>query len=331
MAANLLLADDSITIQRVISLSFADEDFEVTCVGNGELAIERIEHLRPDVVLADVFMPRKTGYEVCDHVKSSPSLSHIPVILLVGAFEPFDKAEAARVGADGHITKPFETTNLVCMVKDVLQQASTVASDALSPDTEAAFVDPPAPSILPRFSQHPEQPLSFPPPAAHFHPTAAESDDEGFLFPVPDLPRRPAAQLQDDDLLGVLRLIRIEQIAADQLSLEADLQQHTPVVTAPPPEFEPAITLDHPSAPTPSLSDASLHQPQPESLHLSPELQLSALALTPETVTRIARLVVQELSEKHIRDVVWEVVPELADLIIRQEVARLKNEGRLSP
>lgn len=120
MAHKLLLADDSITIQKVVSLTFADEDFDIVCVGNGELAVEKLREMSPDVVLADIFMPRKTGYEVCEFVKNSPRLNHVPVILLVGAFEPFDKNEAARVGADFHLTKPFETTALIKMVRNAL-------------------------------------------------------------------------------------------------------------------------------------------------------------------------------------------------------------------
>jgi len=123
MANKLILADDSITIQKVVSLTFAEEDFEVVCAGNGEIAIQKIEEIQPDIVLADIFMPRQTGYEVCEYVKTKPSLSHIPVLLLVGTFEPFDKKEASRVGADGYLTKPFETTVLIQMVKDAIKKA----------------------------------------------------------------------------------------------------------------------------------------------------------------------------------------------------------------
>ncbi len=123
MAFKLLLADDSITIQKVVSLTFAEEDFNVTCVGNGEIAVEKICELHPDIVLADIFMPRKTGYEVCDFVKKTEPYQNTPVILLVGTFEPFDKEEAANVGADGFLTKPFETTALIKMVRQALEKS----------------------------------------------------------------------------------------------------------------------------------------------------------------------------------------------------------------
>ena len=121
MGKKILLADDSITIQKVIELTFSDEDFEVVTVGNGRLAIERVQEVRPDIVLCDIIMPEKDGYEVCDFVKKNPALSHIPVLLLTGAFEPFDQERAARVGCDGFLAKPFEPQTLIAKVKDLLQ------------------------------------------------------------------------------------------------------------------------------------------------------------------------------------------------------------------
>lgn len=105
----LLLADDSVTIQKVIDLTFSDEGIEVTTVGNGELALSKLEEIQPDIVLADIFMPGRNGYEVCEHIKRDARYSHIPVLLLVGSFEPFDEAEARRVGADDYLTKPFQS------------------------------------------------------------------------------------------------------------------------------------------------------------------------------------------------------------------------------
>ena len=105
----LLLADDSVTIQKVIELTFADEGVRVVAFSNGLDAIERLEEIAPDIVLADVFMPSKNGYEVCEYVKQNEKLKHVPVMLLVGSFEPFDEEEARRVGADDILTKPFQS------------------------------------------------------------------------------------------------------------------------------------------------------------------------------------------------------------------------------
>jgi CheY-like chemotaxis protein len=123
MAKKILLADDSITIQKVIELTFSDEDFDVVTVGNGRLALERLPEVRPDIVLCDIIMPEKDGYEVCEQIKSNPSTGHIPVLLLTGAFEPFDQERAAKAGYDGSLAKPFEPETLIAKVKDLLAKA----------------------------------------------------------------------------------------------------------------------------------------------------------------------------------------------------------------
>jgi CheY-like chemotaxis protein len=105
----LLLADDSVTIQKVVDLTFTDEGLEVITVSDGQQAWEKLQEVVPDIVLADVFMPGLNGYQLCEHIKRSERFSHIPVMLLVGSFEPFDEAEARRVGADDHLTKPFQS------------------------------------------------------------------------------------------------------------------------------------------------------------------------------------------------------------------------------
>jgi len=120
MAHKLLLADDSVTIQRVIELTFADEDVQVIAVGDGQQAIVRLESDRPDVVLADVGMPEQDGYEVAAYVKRTPHLSHIPVVLLTGAFEPVDEPRARAAGADGVLVKPFEPQMVINRVKELL-------------------------------------------------------------------------------------------------------------------------------------------------------------------------------------------------------------------
>jgi CheY-like chemotaxis protein len=120
MTHKLLLADDSITIQRVIELTFADEDVQVLAVGDGKHAIARIQSDRPDIVLADVGMPEQDGYEVAAFIKGHPQLSHIPVLLLTGAFEPVDEGRARAVGCDGVLVKPFEPQMVINRVKDLL-------------------------------------------------------------------------------------------------------------------------------------------------------------------------------------------------------------------
>jgi CheY-like chemotaxis protein len=107
-------------------------------VGNGEAAVRKISDVRPDLVLADVFMPVRNGYEVCKYVKEDAALSHIPVILLVGAFDPLDEQEAQRVGADGVLKKPFVPPDpLISMVKSALVRAGTCRAGTPEPSANA--------------------------------------------------------------------------------------------------------------------------------------------------------------------------------------------------
>ena len=118
----LLLADDSITIQKVVNLTFIDEGIDVVTVGDGDTAVQRIPDEMPDLVMADVNMPGLNGYEVCELVRADERTRHIPVILLIGAFEQFDEQEAARVGATAHLTKPFQSIRqLVNQVTDLIE------------------------------------------------------------------------------------------------------------------------------------------------------------------------------------------------------------------
>lgn len=122
--AKILVADDNSNIQKMVGLALKDQGIDVVAVGNGEAAVRKISDIKPDLVLADVFMPVRNGYEVCRYVKEDSALSHIPVILLVGAFDPLDEQEAQRVGADGVLKKPFVPPDpLISMVKSALTRA----------------------------------------------------------------------------------------------------------------------------------------------------------------------------------------------------------------
>jgi CheY-like chemotaxis protein len=131
----LLLADDSPTIRKVVSLTFEDEGFEVVAVSDGAEALGALEDQRPpDVLLADVCMPGPDGYELCERVRRDERLRAVPVILLVGTFEPFNEAEARRVGADTFLTKPFQS------IRDLVSKVGSLlgGGSAAEPKDEAA-------------------------------------------------------------------------------------------------------------------------------------------------------------------------------------------------
>jgi len=116
----LLLADDSVTIQRVIELTFAGEDVQVLTASDGEEALARIAAEKPDVVLADIGMPKRSGYDVSAFIKGQPELSHIPVLLLAGAFESVDDAKAREVQCDGVLVKPFDPQQVIARVRELM-------------------------------------------------------------------------------------------------------------------------------------------------------------------------------------------------------------------
>jgi CheY-like chemotaxis protein len=120
MAKTLLLADDSVTIQRVVELTFAHEDIRVVSMSDGQRAVSWLDAERPDIVLVDVAVPEVDGYAVAAHVKKSNRLKHVPVLLLAGAFEPVDEARSRSIGCDGVIIKPFEPKQLVERVRELL-------------------------------------------------------------------------------------------------------------------------------------------------------------------------------------------------------------------
>ncbi len=152
MTRKLLVADDSVTIQRVVHLAFAGEDVQIEAVSSGELVVEAARNLKPDIIFADVFMPGCNGYEVCEQIKADPMLKTIPVVLMVGTFEPFDPNEAARVRSNGCLTKPFDTNELLQIFNDlVTAPPAPVVPEPASVREEsqaAAMHAPPRRSVL---------------------------------------------------------------------------------------------------------------------------------------------------------------------------------------
>lgn len=132
----VLVADDSLTIQKVFDLVFSDEPVDLTITGDGDSALQAALEIRPDVVLADIIMPGLNGYRLCKEIKTQ--LPGTPVVLLTGTFEPFDPNEAEEVGTDAILTKPFKSQAVVQLVqKLVAERMESVHPDAHKPNTAA--------------------------------------------------------------------------------------------------------------------------------------------------------------------------------------------------
>ena len=165
MTKKILLADDSLTIQKVVELTFSDSEYDLVCVSNGQRALDRISGGEvPDLILADVVMPEKNGYEVCEAIKSNPATARVPVVLLSGTFEPFDRDRAERLGCDAIVSKPFDSQQLLRQVEALLAR----------PPAEVTVAATMAIPIMPN-------PVPPPPTAAETHaPASAPSAEAGF-------------------------------------------------------------------------------------------------------------------------------------------------------
>jgi CheY-like chemotaxis protein len=144
MSIKLLLADDSITIQKVIGIIFGGEEYSLTIVDNGKAAVEKACEICPDVLLIDALMPGMNGYEVCEAVRATPELAAKPILILTGSFEPFDEDKAKKCGADDFLAKPVSGSELIARVRSLVRvkhlfdrvEAQSAELKALNEDLE---------------------------------------------------------------------------------------------------------------------------------------------------------------------------------------------------
>ncbi len=125
MTVRILVADDSITIQKIVAMAFENEDAEVEGIGDGQKAFDRIPDFKPDIVLADVDMPGLNGFQLCKKIKGTSDLKNIKVMLLASDFEDFDEELFKKCRADNHISKPFKSVDIVQMVTRVMEDGNT--------------------------------------------------------------------------------------------------------------------------------------------------------------------------------------------------------------
>jgi CheY-like chemotaxis protein len=162
--SRILLADDSPHAQRMGERILREEGFEVVSLTDGNAAILRLADVDPDLILADVFLPGKSGFEICRHVKSQPRFKHVRVVLTAGLLEPFDEEEAKRVGCDAILKKPFEASKVVSTIDPLVKEAQ-LARGLFAEQIAAA---PPTPPEPPKPSESPKPP----------EPVAPEIDPE---------------------------------------------------------------------------------------------------------------------------------------------------------
>ena len=200
--SRILLADDSPHAQRMGERILREEGFEVVSLTDGNAAMLRLADVDPDVIIADVFLPGKSGFELCRHVKSDPRLKHVRVVLTAGLLEPFDEDEAKRAGCDAILKKPFEASKVVVTIDPLVKESQLARSQAaeeiaLAPPplttAQPAEPEPPKPDDAPKLaevsrlfeeSKTAEVPKAAEPPSSADAPKLAEA-------PKPAEPPRP--------------------------------------------------------------------------------------------------------------------------------------------
>jgi CheY-like chemotaxis protein len=145
--SRVLLADDSPHAQRMGERILREEGFEVVSLTDGEAVLRRLEDVDPDVLMADVFLPTRNGYELCRFVKSHPRHRHVRVVLTAGLLEPFDEEEARRAGSDAILKKPFEASMVMETIRPLAVEAELARG--LFGDAIAETQPAPQPSASP--------------------------------------------------------------------------------------------------------------------------------------------------------------------------------------
>jgi len=306
MSRTLLLADGSITIQRVVELTFAHEDIRVTSVGDGRRAMQILESEQPDVVLLDVDLPEVNGYAVAAHIRRIPRLKNVAILLLAGAFEPVDQDKAREVGSDGVIIKPFEPQVVVTRVKELMDQRE-----------RRAAAPPPPTVVAPVTSSVSAGPRPAPAEAAVEAPKGRT--EPAFLRVAP----REAEKGREDSLplvesLELPRPIWENQgasapasMAFPSIPLAAPVPASAPApVAAPAPAVPPAPKVTLASAFTALLAAEQSTQPVPAPI----------VALSEASVEDAVRRVLVRMTD----DLVRRIVLDTAERLIREEIEKIK-------
>ena len=119
-APRILIADDEENIVTSLEFLLRHAGFEVLTAADGEQALQMARAERPDLVLLDVMMPRRNGYEVCQELRSQPQFAALKIVMLTARGREAEAAKGLAMGADAYITKPFSTRELVTRIKSLL-------------------------------------------------------------------------------------------------------------------------------------------------------------------------------------------------------------------
>ncbi len=320
MAPKLLFADDSITIQKVVELILAEEGFEIRATNNGEEALAVIPSFKPDIILADIEMPKINGYQLCERIKQDPLISSIPVILLAGAFEPIDEELAKQVKADDFIIKPFESQELISKINAALTVLSVAEREDIEGIAEAEAVG--------------------------LEEVLVEKDLWS-MEEIPEIAEVEKLSVEEGVEGGTEELLEIAEEA------EAGVEAAAVEEVTPPAGEKAAVTevkIGIPEVELPSkdeLKDILENTVKEKISSLLSSLDLKEIILTslmpsmkdsvekilwevaPDLVERMLKEMLKGALEsltKEVEKVIWETVPDLAETMISKEIERIRSE-----
>jgi two-component system cell cycle response regulator len=223
----LLVADDSLTIQKVIRLALSNEGYEIQAVSDGNDVLQQISLFRPSIVLIDVSLPNKDAFELKREIDQHDDLRSVRFILMSSAFEKFDEATAESLHFSGRLTKPFDPAHLRQVISSVLADIESLSEQSTT------------------FIQRPTSPPASPSSSSLSLSTGESTPTISFEEPLPPLP--PSLEM-------------VLEAPSKELSSTLSLEL-TPAPPPPPLELPPAIPAAHSAAPPSApLSDNSLHE-----------------------------------------------------------------------
>lgn len=348
MSKTILCADDSATMQTVAEITFRATDYQYVGARSADEALSKARANKPALILADVVMPGKDGYDLCQAVKSDPALADVPVVMMCGKSQVYDQAKGEKVGADGHLTKPWDSQVMIDKVGELLAKvasegvASIGGAAAAVPTPIAARPAPTPPAPAPVTAPPRPAPIPAPNPAAARSatimgmPTIQMPPKLGVATPATPLGTKPASATP---ATPTLKPPTPPPVAKPPTPAPAPVAARAPVST--PPRGTPAVAS---SASPEGLSRAPLVKGAPKKRPPVPQRPAATLAARvasklPSAAEQIALetgldpkgpeiAALVKVTHEVIERIVWEVVPEIAEAMIRENFEDLTRKAR---
>jgi CheY-like chemotaxis protein len=361
MSVKLLLADSSVSNHKVIELALAGQDVELIAVKDGVTAFERAREEHPDIVLADIELPRLDGYALCEKIKGEPEIADTRVFLLKTSFATYDQDRASRAGAQGMLEKPFNSGALLNIIDSAAgkpspasvgyEQAEEAEPIILDVSDNESFADlnigdgqaeePPATGPKPE----PPSDFELEIPDLEVAAEAAVAEPEEVILSVEEAalgepvsieleesvetvvePAVEAIEEHPPELEEPVPLAVDEQLA--ETPLEISLDEEVEIVgEVPAAVFEPEQVALPPASAGPADKDALVER---VTHNVMRRLGLAGVhAIDDETAERLGGLLIEEIVNRMsvdvVREVAWEVIPELAERMIKGAIEEIKG------